>query len=103
MIKQTKVWLVLSFALSLVLAAACSKSDSGTNLSGGETSSAAGPYSGPTGSVAGVISFEGTPPAPRKIEGQRGRSVEIPIACAWSTTRSTPALWPTRTDAVFDE
>ena len=68
MIKQTKVWLVLSIALSLVLAAACSKSDSGTNLSGGETSSAAGPYSGPTGSVAGVISFEGTPPAPRKID-----------------------------------
>jgi len=65
--KQTKVWLVLSIALSLVLAA-CGKSDSGTNLSGGETSSAAGPYSGPTGSVAGVISFEGTPPAPRKID-----------------------------------
>ena len=68
--KQTKVWLVLSIALSLVLAAACGgKTDSGTNHSNsGETSSAAGPYSGPTGTVAGVVSFNGTPPAPKKID-----------------------------------
>jgi plastocyanin len=67
--KQTKVWLVLSIALSLVLVAACGKTDSGTNATNsGETSSAAGPYSGATGTVSGVISFNGTPPAPKKID-----------------------------------
>ena len=69
--KQTKVWLVLSIALSLIaLASACSKSESGTNATSGETgtSATAAPYSGPTGTVAGVISFEGTPPAAKKID-----------------------------------
>jgi plastocyanin len=66
--KQTKVWLVLSIALSLLaLGSACSKSDvtPNPNTNG---SAAAGPYSGPTGSIAGVISFSGTPPAARKID-----------------------------------
>lgn len=67
--KQTKVWLVLSIALSLVLVAACGKTDSGTNATNsGETSSAAGPYSGATGTVSGVISFNGTAPAAKKID-----------------------------------
>jgi plastocyanin len=66
--KQTKVWLVLSIALSLVaLAAACGGSKSpDTNTSTGET--ATGPWSGPTGTVSGVVSFNGTPPAPKKID-----------------------------------
>lgn len=67
--KQTKVWLVLSIALSLVLAAACG--GSGTNSPSPEAnteSAGAGPYSGPTGTIAGVISYDGTPPAPRKID-----------------------------------
>ena len=67
--KQTKVWLVLSIALSLVLAAACGggKTEPNTNTPGGASSEAA-PYSGPTGTVAGVISFEGTPTPAKKID-----------------------------------
>lgn len=67
--KQTKVWLVLSIALSLVLAAACGggKTEPNTNTpNAGDT--AAAPYSGPTGTVSGVVSFNGTPPAPKKID-----------------------------------
>jgi len=65
--KQTRVWLVLSIALSLLaLGNACSKET--TNKNGGTTETAAGPYSGPTGAIAGVISFSGAPPAPRKID-----------------------------------
>ncbi|HJP92731.1 MAG TPA: carboxypeptidase regulatory-like domain-containing protein [Pyrinomonadaceae bacterium] len=67
--KQTKVWLVLSIALSLLaLGSACTKS--GTNTPAPETSSTAGagPYSGPTGTISGVVAFNGTPPAPKKID-----------------------------------
>ena len=67
--KQTKVWLVLSIALSLVLAAACGggKTEPNTNTPGaGDT--AAAPYSGATGTVSGVVSFNGTAPAPKKID-----------------------------------
>src|SRR5689334_6015550 len=66
--KQTKVWLVLSIALSLLaLGSACTKS--GTNAPAPEASTAgSGPYSGPTGTISGVIAFNGTPPAPKKID-----------------------------------
>jgi hypothetical protein len=68
--KQTKVWLVLSIVLSLLaLGSACSKSDSGTNApASGGSETAAAPYNGPTGTITGVISFNGTPPAPKKID-----------------------------------
>ena len=69
--KQTKVWLVLSIALSLLaLGSACGGAkDSGTNKEGsGEAATAAAPYSGPTGSISGVVSYAGTPPAPKKID-----------------------------------
>lgn len=69
--KQTTVWLVLAIALSLALAAACggTKTEPNTNTPGGTSGSAsAGPYSGPTGTVTGVISFNGTPPTPKKID-----------------------------------
>ena len=67
--KQTKVWLVLAIALSLLaLGSACSK-ESGTNAPANSTAEAgAAPYSGPTGTIAGVISYEGTAPAPKKID-----------------------------------
>ena len=68
--KQTKVWLVLSIALSLlVLASACggAKTPDTNAPAAGDTSSAA-TYSGPTGTIAGVVSFTGTPPAPKKID-----------------------------------
>ena len=66
--KQTKVWLVLSIALSLLaLGSACTKS--GTNAPAPDASTAgSGPYSGPTGAISGVIAFNGTPPAPKKID-----------------------------------
>jgi plastocyanin len=66
MIKQTKVWLVLSITLSLALASACGSSESPKN--GGEAPAASGPYSGPTGTISGVVSYEGEPPAPKKID-----------------------------------
>jgi hypothetical protein len=67
--KQTKVWLVLTIALSLVLAAACGGGGTNsTNPPANTEGASAGPYSGPTGTVSGVISFEGTPPAPKKID-----------------------------------
>ena len=68
MSKQTKVWLVLSIALSLLaLGSACTKSETPGGPNGNESASA-GPYSGPTGTIAGVVSFTGTPPAPKKID-----------------------------------
>ena len=66
---RTRVWLVLSVALFvLVFSLACSKS--GTNEPGpGPTADAGGKvYSGDKGTVSGVISFNGTPPAPKKID-----------------------------------
>jgi hypothetical protein len=67
--KQTKVWLVISIALSLVLVAACGGGPTNsTNAPANAESSSAAPYSGPTGTVSGVISFNGTPPAAKKID-----------------------------------
>lgn len=68
--RQTKVWLVLSIALSLLaLGSACGGGPT-TNkeTTPGTTDTAAAPYSGPTGTISGVISFNGTPPAPKKID-----------------------------------
>jgi hypothetical protein len=82
--KQTKVWLVLALALSLgALGSACSKAPvDETNKNGGGSETAVA-YSGPTGTVSGVISFNGTAPAPKKIDssadpvcGQRNPNLE---------------------------
>lgn len=69
--KQTKVWLVLSITLSLLaLGSACGGSGSDTNKGPTNASSTADatPYTGPTGTISGVISYNGTPPAPKKID-----------------------------------
>ena len=69
--KQTKVWLVLSIALSLlILGSACGGGGTNkeTNTPGTTDATAAAPYSGPTGTISGVISYNGTPPAPKKID-----------------------------------
>ena len=68
--KQTKVWLVLAIALSLLaLGSACGNKESGPNAPSNSTSDAsAAPYSGPTGTIAGVVSYNGTAPAPKKID-----------------------------------
>jgi plastocyanin len=67
-IKQTKVWLTLTIALTLLaLAAACGGSKTDTTTP--ETSSTAKEFTpkGNEGTVTGVIAFTGTPPAPKKI------------------------------------
>jgi Polysaccharide lyase family 4, domain II len=70
--KQTKVWLVLTIVVSLLaLASACSKTDTTTNAPGGtETASTGKAYTskGDEGTVSGVIAFNGTAPAPKKID-----------------------------------
>src|SRR6476646_4743877 len=64
--KQTKVWLVLTIALSLsVVASSCGGKKADTNAT---ESSTVAKYSGPTGTVSGVVAFTGTPPAPKKID-----------------------------------
>lgn len=66
--KQTKVWLVISIALSLLaLGSACGGGTKAPDTNANATA-AEGPYSGPTGTISGVISYNGTPPAPRKID-----------------------------------
>jgi len=72
MTKQTKVWLALVLGLSLLaLGSACTKKhEETTNKNDG-----GGPkikYSGPTGTVTGVVAFAGTPPAPKKIDSSAG-------------------------------
>jgi plastocyanin len=67
--KQTKVWLVLTIALSLLaLGSACGGGTTNVQEPGSNSSAAAAPYSGPTGTISGVISYNGTPPAPKKID-----------------------------------
>ena len=65
--KQTKVSLVISIALSLlVLSLACStKVEPDTNT---PTAGTAKVFSGATGTVTGTIAFNGTAPAPKKID-----------------------------------
>jgi plastocyanin len=68
--KQTKVWLVLSIVLSLLaLAAACGGSKTpDTNAPQANATGGDAPPSGSTGTISGVISYNGTPPAPKKID-----------------------------------
>jgi len=68
--KQTKVWLSLSLSLSLlVLAVACGGHKEATNEAAPETSSAAkAPPTSGLGTITGVIAYNGTPPAPKKID-----------------------------------
>ena len=67
--KQTKVWLVLSIALSLL---AISSSCGGTKTEGPATNANSGAtnekWTGGTGTISGVVSYNGTPPAPTKID-----------------------------------
>jgi plastocyanin len=66
--KQTKVWLMLTIALSLLaLASACSKSEAPTNEAG-PTATAGVKYTGDVGSVTGAIAYNGAVPAPKKID-----------------------------------
>ncbi|HEY6804992.1 MAG TPA: hypothetical protein VI306_15565 [Pyrinomonadaceae bacterium] len=79
--KQTKVWLVLAVALSILgLGSSCTKKEGG---GGTKENANAVAYSGATGTISGTISFNGTPPAPKKIDssadpvcGQRNPNLE---------------------------
>jgi len=78
--KQTIVWLVLTLVLSIV---ALGSSCTGGGTHKPETGGTAGPYNGPKGTVTGVVSFNGTAPAPKKIDssadpvcGQRNPTLE---------------------------
>jgi plastocyanin len=69
--KQTKVWLVLALALSLLaLGSACGGSNNNGTVGNANANATGGdaPYSGATGTIAGVVSFEGTPAPARKID-----------------------------------
>ena len=69
MFKQIKVWLALTTIFSLLmLVASCGKS--GGNEPGGNNNATSGKpfkHSGDDGSVTGVVAYNGTPPAPKKI------------------------------------
>jgi hypothetical protein len=78
--KQTIVWLVLTLVLSIV---ALGSSCTGGGTHRPEPGATAGPYNGPKGTVTGVVSFNGTAPAPKKIDssadpvcGQRNPTLE---------------------------
>jgi hypothetical protein len=65
--KQTRVWLGLAITLSLLtLGSSCGEKPPTSD--GPATTAEAPPPSGPTGTISGVITFEGTPPAPKKID-----------------------------------
>ena len=67
--KQTKVWLVLSIALSLlVIGSSCGGNKTEGPGPNTNATASAEKWTGATGSISGVISFEGTPPAPKKID-----------------------------------
>ena len=80
--KQTKVWLILAIGLSLLaVASSCGGKKDGDTNSPSDT--AVEKYSGAKGTVTGVITFNGTPPAPKKIDasadpvcGQRNPNLE---------------------------
>ncbi len=66
-IKQTKVWLILVIALSLLgLASACSKTPEGTSDNAPTTTGKTPPKGDAT--ITGTIAYNGTPPAPKKID-----------------------------------
>jgi plastocyanin len=69
--KQTKVWLILTIALSLLgLASACSKSPEGTSDNGGPTTTTGKAFApkGDEGTITGTIAYNGAAPAPKKID-----------------------------------
>jgi len=68
--KQTKVWLILTIALSLLgLASACSKTPEGTSDNSAPTTTGkAYAPKGNEGTITGTIAYNGAAPAPKKID-----------------------------------
>ena len=70
MLKQTKVWLGLALGVSLLtMGSACSKStETNSAETNSATSTAAYSSKGDEGTITGVVTYVGTPPAPKKID-----------------------------------
>jgi plastocyanin len=67
--KQTKVWLVLTIALSLLaLASACGGGKTGGNAEPTPAAAGGKPVPSDGGTVSGTIAYNGTAPAPKKID-----------------------------------
>jgi len=67
--EQTRVWLVVTVVLSLLaLASACGKKEETATDTGGAATGKTYTAKGNEGSVTGSISFNGAPPAPKKID-----------------------------------
>jgi plastocyanin len=68
MFKQTKVWLILTIALSLLaIGSACSKAPSGDEGAAPTAGAKKFAPKGNEGSITGAVAFTGTPPAAKKI------------------------------------
>ena len=66
--KQTKVWLILTIALSLLaLASACGGKGGGNTEDTTKPTAKEFTPKGNEGTITGVIAYTGTPPAPKKI------------------------------------
>jgi hypothetical protein len=71
MFKQMKVWLALTTIFSLLaLVSSCSKPATNDTAPASESTAAGEVYksTGNEGTVAGVVAYNGTPPAPKKID-----------------------------------
>src|SRR5688572_24778621 len=71
MFKQMRVWFVLTIILSLLaLGSSCSKqaTNDAETSPGASTTGKTYASKGDEGTVAGVIAFNGTPPAPKRID-----------------------------------
>jgi hypothetical protein len=70
MFKQMRVWFVLTIILSLLaLGSSCSKAPTNEAETNSGASTTGKPYTkGDEGTVTGAIAYNGTPPAPKKID-----------------------------------
>jgi len=71
MLKQTRVWLGLALGLSLLtMGSACSKTDDASAPDTNQGAATGKTYTSKNdeGTVTGVIAYNGTPPAPKKID-----------------------------------
>lgn len=66
--KQTKVWLVLTLVLAMLAVGSNCGGSKAPDTNATNATADAGPYTGAKGTITGVISFNGTPPAPKKID-----------------------------------
>ena len=66
--KQTKIWLMLTIALSLLVVASACGPKTDTTTTENTTAGPSKPYSGDVGSISGSIAYNGAAPAAKKID-----------------------------------